>query len=912
MDLMVNDGDHEWNRFFQETLKVDLEQDDGKNVCFSQSENGVDVEITQSELDRYIGCLTTIPKVYDRLKYGPSAAQRELVLMVAAHIGKDEKNFLKTNVHDTYRNLVKIAEVTKPNTDVQVKIRYIEMLCSLFEHASGLRWCLETNFWTQIYDLVIECQSHSKCLAYKAHNMLSKLLQKTSRIAPKICNHITRQVVQMLMNVAIKHLPNTKKVPVEHLDPAQYTNLAASVVCLLETLERLLASPVTDTLKYFIKLQVREACDTLAILSDDSDFSLLLIRIMILLSFYEMTDLFDGIKVVNHDPLALSGFVRIMERELRKEHFQTMFEGYYYSQKYWKNVSRKMPKYFVKEVSIDIEDELMSLQMEPMIIIAEKLLGMSRVREEELRNCYLADLLNMCSVNGLHLGYEIRKHLPRETLQIELDALKCLIKSKPLYSRKNLAIVFQGLIYSLKDFIQYTKQYPSQGQFDEDQLLAETLLEAILVYLENFDLSWRESIGSIELTNLVYEFLYSLVDSPAEIVVKTLKILNTTISKHMSPNMALLVDTTQNSSMNELGSLLFTKCFNSDPDVRNAALTVVCTMCQEANKGFRSFEKVLTESLMQDLILTMSISDVDTNVRTTALKCLQEIIVMDDVGKTLLMNNFVDKILNIISTSQETMVTKEAIILIGKVYQNDIISPEETVKMYDELVSVGLNEAAPEIQEQAVKFWALVTDKHLEQQGMLDDEFPPVIFSKEHKKIVRLDDKEIRKRIFNALDGLSKAGCFVVFQNVLQNENTSKEVFATTVTVVTKYIRLLQKYEVTPEIILFNQSYPHLWSIPSHILSPSHQLEDQRMQELIEETVMEMINDSESFSHIKSTSTNNETGELFHKSPLHHTQVNTVDFVDFIYRKLPFLAQDDFRSSCSNTVEKNKCMEIVD
>lgn len=53
----------------------------------------------------------------------------------------------------------------------------------------------------------------------------------------------------------------------------------------------------------------------------------------------------------------------------------------------------------------------------------------------------------------------------------------------------------------------------------------------------------------------------------------------------MSPNMALLVDTTQYSSLNELGSMLFNKCFNNDSEVRNAALTVVHTICQKVNKG---------------------------------------------------------------------------------------------------------------------------------------------------------------------------------------------------------------------------------------------------------------------------------------------------------------------------------------
>lgn len=74
-----------------------------------------------------------------------------------------------------------------------------------------------------------------------------------------------------------------------------------------------------------------------------------------------------------------------------------------------------------------------------------------------------------------------------------------------MYSRKNLAIVFQALTYALRDFIKYAAK--DKQDVDQDQNFAQMLLEAILVYLENFDLSWRESIGRVELTNLVYEFL---------------------------------------------------------------------------------------------------------------------------------------------------------------------------------------------------------------------------------------------------------------------------------------------------------------------------------------------------------------------------------------------------------------------
>lgn len=81
---------------------------------------------------------------------------------------------------------------------------------------------------------------------------------------------------------------------------------------------------------------------------------------------------------------------------------------------------------------------------------------------------------------------------------------------------------------------------------------------------------------------------------------------------------------------------------------------------------------------------------------------------------------------------------------------------------------------------------------------MIDDEFPPVIFSKEQKKIVKLDDKEIRKRLFKALDCMSNAGCFNVFQAILENEEAPRKVYRLVVKIVTKLLNLLQQYEVLP------------------------------------------------------------------------------------------------------------------
>ncbi|KAF7287892.1 hypothetical protein GWI33_000239 [Rhynchophorus ferrugineus] len=900
-----SDAQTEWNNFFNETFPIDVNLD--ASTVFSFSENGVDIEITQTQVENCLQRLYLAKDLFDKLNTPPVHYKQQACLLgTACYISRYEQTFNKLCAKDLLGMIIDMSDVKNAKTDHELKSRYVDLLRSCLEHDSGLKWLIETNNWLHIHELVIECQGGGE--EQRMYNLLSKILQKASKMSLKMCIQMIKQMTQTLISVALRILPRTKQAPITHLSPAECASLNPYVICVVEILERLLSSPNVDILSYFLKLQIREACETLSTLSSDNEFCLRLDRIMIILSFYEMTDLFDGIKVVNHDPIALSGFLRIVEREIKKEHLNTIIKLYYYAQKYWKNVCRKMPKYFVKEKSIDIEDELMSFQVEPLVVIAEKLFGVPMTAEEELRNCFLADLLNLYSVNCLQLGYEIRKHLATQPLQIEITTLECLIKSKQLYSRKNLAVVFQVLMYALRDFTKYIKQHPTQGQCDQYQQFADTLLQAILVYLENFDLSWRESIGSIELTYLVYEFLYYSSNWPPPVIKNALEILNTTISKHMSPNMALLVDNTQHSSLNELGCLLFTKCFSVSSDVRGAALTVVCTICHKANRGFTSFKTILEEALLPDLILTMSLRDVDKSVRATAIKCLQEIIEMKDTGQRLLKNGFVDKILGIFPNEQDPFVLKQAVILTQKMYKNNDILPAEIAKIYTYLSDLALKENQ-EVQDYAVEFWEQVLRNQLEKQGMIDDEFPPVIFSKEQKKIVKLDDKEIRKRLFKALDCMSNAGCFNVFQTILENEEAPKKVYRIVVKIVTKLLNLLQQYEVTPEFILFNQTYPNLWSIQSMIPSPLNPMEgDEGMQELIEDSVMEMINESEYFNNNKISSPSSESasdsGECQSNNPSEQPRVSTVDFMDFLFRKLPFLRQE-FVDICNSAKTKN-------
>lgn len=80
---------------------------------------------------------------------------------------------------------------------------------------------------------------------------------------------------------------------------------------------------------------------------------------------------------------------------------------------------------------------------------------------------------------------------------------------------------------------------------------------------------------------------------------------------------------------------------------------------------------------------------------------------------------------------------------------------------------------------------------------MVDGVFPAVTFSKEHKKIITLTDKEIQLRLRKVLNELSLRGCLGIILKCLQDSDL--EVVKKSVELVEKLLRYLNKYNFIDE-----------------------------------------------------------------------------------------------------------------
>lgn len=150
---------------------------------------------------------------------------------------------------------------------------------------------------------------------------------------------------------------------------------------------------------------------------------------------------------------------------------------------------------------------------------------------------------------------------------------------------------------------------------------------------------------------------------------------------------------------------------------------------------------------------------------------------------------------HILLEDSEHIVRKEAALAIGVIVEKNELISDMMTKFYDSMTHSVTNEDNADVRKNALQFWSNIINKHLSLQGMTDNDFPEATFSKELKKIVILDETEIKKRLVKVMYQLSENGCLSILR--IASEDSSTKVIATVEKIVRKLLDLLYKYEVS-------------------------------------------------------------------------------------------------------------------
>lgn len=233
---------------------------------------------------------------------------------------------------------------------------------------------------------------------------------------------------------------------------------------------------------------------------------------------------------------------------------------------------------------------------------------------------------------------------------------------------------------------------------------------------------------------------------------------------------------------------------------------------------FPAFQEMLQQKNFPFLVLKLCLEDPESFVRASALKCLQEMIqspvlwneffekqdltvkIIFTPQKFIFHNySFQEKAIQILSSESEGIIRLEAVALIHCLYLHESVAQEKMEQLYEIMVAAVTVDLHWKVKRKALEFWDTVIWERLRNQGMIDGKFPDVTFSIENRKIVKLNDNEIKRRLNKVLMELSANGCLTVLTKAIE-EDQDIEVIEKAVDVTKKFAALLDKYKIKDKL----------------------------------------------------------------------------------------------------------------
>lgn len=152
--------------------------------------------------------------------------------------------------------------------------------------------------------------------------------------------------------------------------------------------------------------------------------------------------------------------------------------------------------------------------------------------------------------------------------------------------------------------------------------------------------------------------------------------------------------------------------------------------------------------------------------------------------------------INVLKNETEAIARCEAATLISKIYVHRGFTDSILQQIYEVMSQAAVVDLHWEVKLNALLFWEKVINNHLQNQGMIDGTFPNVTFSKEHRKIVTLNEAEVKARLNKVLVQLSECKCLSVLMFAMQDD-CDFEVSKKAVEITQKLANLLKMYNVS-------------------------------------------------------------------------------------------------------------------
>lgn len=426
------------------------------------------------------------------------------------------------NSRNIYERLITLINVDKPTTDPSIKLGYIKLVSSFLEHKSGLQWIISTNYWANILCLTLKNQT--MYITKEGYQFVATLLVKSIKINECFCHNVM-QVIMAPLSKNAPYMPSNRVTNVmEVRDQAIYQSLCSSLSLLSEVLQLLLHNISLESnlkiIKLFLdKFKLDEHVTTLLLIAQNEEFLFDLYKLLFIISLVEFYLQFPGKIFTECDAVAkkCSRVFDVFADNIQKGSVVNILKLTYVGYSYWKNIGSFMPK-CVKNtdnpVPLLFENQLLMMQLYPIIAVSFKMMGEKEAEkklfEDEVRDHYVDQLLKKATQPTMRMFFLWRSYLMNNPYMFDdaTLAMNYLIKSKAMFTREQGVTAFQTLIYCLKDILSALKSTPEQiSVLVKEYNYMALLLDAIAIFINEFNFTWRDSLESICVMNLAFDFL---------------------------------------------------------------------------------------------------------------------------------------------------------------------------------------------------------------------------------------------------------------------------------------------------------------------------------------------------------------------------------------------------------------------
>ncbi|KAH8383028.1 hypothetical protein KR009_006308 [Drosophila setifemur] len=750
-------------------------------------------------------CMTLVME--DRNKVHPKVVS--FMLNLISYIAADEWMVIRLREMDIVNRTIKFLQSDDSTFSPSIKLGGIRMMKAVVNYSMGLAFLRMHRAWKLL--IQYSNNDHTLYVVREARQLLYEMMYK-------FCDKLNDKAVtlEILAEIMAPIYENSYK----NNDSEERINIKVDDNDVLHKI-----SATLDLLSYILQqtLVLEERTSLVALLKEYHEFDLpiwklidmthnpyFIEKIYTTLSSYNFALLMHE-KLLNPDnseppeeftEFGLS-FFNLMKFFITRKDGISFVKLAELNHVLWKKLGTRAPKeIIIQQERVTFENQLICFHMLPLLFSIKYAQKLEEENKVELFDAYVVKLLEISCEQTLRLCYAMRDaFFSSDGLALEFVtpglANKCilsLLSLECILDREQAVTICQTLLYVLREAVamsaitnnaqddchsvssagsSYLDMYPRGTELVvNDPMVLHSVMVGLRTLIERFKITWKESVETIGLVNCL-AFVLENTNMDARCTVQALKLVQLAVEHFLSPNMALLVDNLQGSALVCLGPIIVKRLHDSTWEVRDTTLELATSIASISRIKFPAFQRFLIDSKIPPIVYEIARNDSDCYVRATAFKCLSEMVSINLLWENGLSQlDLVDHLLYVMYRESDDMVRSEALITMRKIFEHRKIPNKYKNTLFSTLNYCVVGDHHSTVKRNALEFWRREFYRQFTNQGMIDGAFPTVTFSKEHKKIVTLTEKEIQTSIAKVFADVQQYGYFGIILKCLREENS--------------------------------------------------------------------------------------------------------------------------------------------